>query len=49
VDFTDFALFAANWFRKDCGQCEGADFNNDSSVHLDDLRWFACYWLTGSK
>ncbi|MGD8785984.1 MAG: FG-GAP-like repeat-containing protein [Phycisphaerales bacterium] len=49
VDFTDFALFAANWFRKDCSQCDVADFNNDSSVNIEDLRWLACYWLTGSK
>ncbi len=49
VDSTDFALFAAHWFQKDCGQCGGADFNHDSKVYFDDLLWFAHYWLTGSE
>jgi hypothetical protein len=46
VDLFDFAAFAAQWLRADCGPCAGADFTGDSEVRLDDLHEFAENWLT---
>ena len=50
--FTDFAAFAPQWHRTDCGWtsnwCNGFDFDNDGSVMLDDLAAFVETWLIGS-
>jgi endoglucanase len=48
-DFIDFANFAAQWGRTDCGLpnvwCNGADFYQDGSVLFDDLEAFVDDWL----
>jgi hypothetical protein len=52
TDFTDFADFAPQWHRADCGWtnnwCNGADFNDDGSVLLDDFAAFLETWLIGA-
>ena len=49
LDLIDFAYFAADWARTDCGPsniwCYDADSNHDGSVLLDDLTRFLEYWL----
>jgi hypothetical protein len=47
VDFVDFARFAAQWGKLDCGACYGADFTYDGAVTTADLRKFAVNWLAG--
>ncbi len=53
VDFTDFANFALKWRRDDCSAenawCDGADFNHDLFVQIDDLQQFVSSWLYGSR
>jgi len=49
VDFIDYADFAVEWGRTDCGPagawCNGADFNHDKFVRVDDLEQFVSSWL----
>jgi hypothetical protein len=49
VDFVDFALFANQWLRRDCGSenkfCNGADLLPDTTVDLFDLIIVAQNWL----
>jgi hypothetical protein len=52
VDSADFAVFASQWPRDDCGEgnnwCEGADFEpSDGDVDWDDLAFLVDNWLTG--
>jgi hypothetical protein len=51
VNFTDYAIFADNWFETDCEEsnnwCEGTDFDHSGSVDIFDLATFARYWLEG--
>jgi hypothetical protein len=50
--FTDFADFAAQWGRTDCGSpdwCSGVDSNQDGTVSLNDLSAFARTWLVGAE
>jgi hypothetical protein len=51
VNFYDFAIFAENWRKKNCGaanlNCGGADLDGSGSVELRDLAIFAENWLAG--
>ncbi|MHC4659698.1 MAG: hypothetical protein ACYS83_11080, partial [Planctomycetota bacterium] len=51
IDFEDFALFALQWGRTDCGiindWCDGADFYQNNDVSLSDLSVLVANWLTG--
>ncbi len=47
VQLDDFAEFAKDWDRKDCGECGGADFAPNGIVDLKDLLIFAEHWLMG--
>ncbi len=49
VQFDDFAEFAHEWDRKDCGECGGADFAPNGIVDLKDLMIFADHWLMGAS
>jgi hypothetical protein len=53
IDFIDFADFAAQWSRADCGPsnawCNDADLNHDGSVLFDDLQELVYYWLGGTE
>lgn len=42
---SDFALFAAQWLKSDCGFCTGADLTDDGNVNMDDLYIFFQNWL----
>jgi len=52
VNFLDFALFADNWKKKNCGaanlNCDNADLDGSGAVDLRDLAIFAGNWLAGS-
>ena len=46
VNFADYSLFAAQWMRTDCNDCNGADFTNDgNNVDYNDLDIFVDNWL----
>jgi hypothetical protein len=49
LKFVDFAGFALNWGRTDCGPdndwCSGNDFDRDGTVDVVDLITFAEWWL----
>jgi fibronectin type 3 domain-containing protein len=49
LKFPEFAGFADQWNRTDCGAgndwCSGSDFNRDGTVGIDDLMAFADGWL----
>ena len=48
VDLHDFSLLASYWLSTDCDtkeNCEGADFEPDGDVDLDDLLRFSGHWL----
>lgn len=47
VQLDDFAEFATEWDRKDCGECGGADFAPNGIVELKDFLVFAEHWLMG--
>ncbi len=47
LDLIDFAMFAEQWLKTDCGSCEGADLTGDGNVNLSDLEEFAKNWLDG--
>lgn len=47
MDFIDFALLASQWLNTDCGECEGADFDGNNDVDINDLRIIAENWLGG--
>ncbi|MGD9110670.1 MAG: hypothetical protein PVG93_06980 [Phycisphaerales bacterium] len=47
VNFIEFAVFAEQWLKSNCGSCGGADFTNDGNVNLSDLEQFAKSWLGG--
>jgi len=53
INFMDFADFAAQWSRADCGPlnawCSDADLDHDGSVLLDDLGELVYYWLGGAE
>jgi hypothetical protein len=48
VNFNDFALFALQWLKTDCGECCGAELTCDGQVEWADLRQFAEWWLAGT-
>ena len=51
VDITDFAMFAAQWEKVDCGFCGGANLAPevpDEVVNFLDLAIFVDYWLSGT-
>ena len=43
VNFADFAVFAQNWQKS--GSKLAGDFDNSGVVNIDDLAYFAYYWL----
>ena len=46
VDVADFARFAEQWLKSDCGDCGGADLaGDDQQVDFNDLEVFASDWL----
>jgi hypothetical protein len=45
IGFPDFADFAQNWGKTDCGLCMGADLNGDSNVDFSDLLIFSDNWF----
>ena len=51
VNFIDFAIFASQWGRDNCGfsngNCQGADLNQSGTVDFWDLEIFAQHWLEG--
>jgi len=51
LDFRDFAHFVAKWRLTNCNAgnswCNGADFNRNGSVLLDDLKLLVESWLEG--
>ena len=42
----DFAVLASNWLNTDCNECNGADFNTDGNVDIQDLYRLVELWLT---
>ncbi|AQT69076.1 Laminin G domain protein [Anaerohalosphaera lusitana] len=42
---TDLQVLASNWLALDCGSCDGADLDGNSSVDLSDLAVLAQTWL----
>ena len=53
MEFINFAGLAYQWNRTDCNAgnnwCNGADFNRDGAVLIDDLATFAASWLVGNN
>jgi hypothetical protein len=47
VNFIDFARFAEQWLKEDCGFCEGADLTGDEDVDSSDLEELVEVWLDG--
>jgi hypothetical protein len=47
INFRDFAIFASEWLKVDCGDCGGADFTGNGAVGVEDLGEFAKEWLAG--
>lgn len=51
VNFVDFAWFALDWRRRDCGavngDCSGADLDKSGAVDCRDLAILAENWLAG--
>jgi hypothetical protein len=47
IDMEDFAAFAAQWLKTQCGACGGADLTDDGDVRVDDLYKLAAGWLAG--
>ncbi len=51
LKFLEFAGFAGNWSRTDCGigndWCSGTDFDRNGTVDIDDLATFVDGWLAG--
>ena len=48
VDWTDFAMFVANWLDDSCaepGWCGGADLDHSGQVGWGDFGIFAAHWL----
>ena len=45
VDSFDFVLLAKRWLQSGCGDCDGADLSNDSSVDMNDLKILVDHWL----
>ena len=46
VNFVDYSLFAAQWMRTDCNDCNGADFTAEgNNVDYNDLALFVDNWL----
>lgn len=45
TNFINFAEFAKQWLKTDCGFCGGADLTSDSDVTIHDLSVLAEYWL----
>lgn len=45
IDFFDYAVFAKNWKKQNCGRCGGADLNQDSEVNILDMGEFCENWL----
>lgn len=45
VNFVDYSLFAEQWMRTDCNDCNGTDFSGDGDVNLVDLDIFTDNWL----
>jgi hypothetical protein len=45
VDFVDFARLAPHWREFGCGQCDGADQNDDGNIDAHDLKILADNWL----
>ena len=48
VDFSDFAIFAAQWNVNGCnepGWCDGADLDRNGNVYYNDVELFVKYWL----
>ena len=45
ANFVDYSLFAAQWMRTDCNDCNGADFTADGNVDYNDLALFVDNWL----
>jgi len=50
VDLLDFAEFSKWWRRTNCAandNCDGTDFDVSGDVGIEDLQYFAQYWLWG--
>ncbi len=50
MGFSDFAVFAANWFRMGCADfpsCGACDLDGDNDVDSADLEVFVAHWLDG--
>ncbi|MHC5083475.1 MAG: hypothetical protein ACYTET_06000, partial [Planctomycetota bacterium] len=49
VNNDDYTIFSSQWLRTDCAYpdfCQGADFQQDGDVDLDDLGFLSNYWLS---
>jgi hypothetical protein len=49
VNFVDFAILASHWLESDCGNCGGADLDNEEDVDFADLDILAENWLAGTE
>ena len=45
IDLGDLACLAANWLDTDCGECNGANFDNYGGVDFYDFAMLADNWL----
>ena len=48
VDFKDLVIIAKNWMSSGCdssAHCQGADFEPDNDVDMDDVAAFVEQWL----
>ncbi|AQQ71061.1 Chondroitin sulfate ABC exolyase precursor [Limihaloglobus sulfuriphilus] len=45
INLPDYANFARQWLKQDCGECDGADLNTDNKVGIHDLIILTSGWL----
>jgi hypothetical protein len=45
VDWVDLWCLTSNWLDVDCGDCNGADFDDNGRVDLYDFARMAKNWL----
>ena len=50
INFQDFAVFSSQWLRQGCSDpnknwCRKADFDRSGQIDVNDLGFFARYWL----
>ncbi len=47
VDYGDLLVMAESWLDTGCGECMGADLDENGSIGLRDVAIMAEHWLEG--